>query len=239
MPATIDELARLPVKNPPGAHVWAPEAERLPGVSAEVWEAEKAYPVGALVYAGNYIYRCTAAGTSDTAAPAWDQTPASVTEDGDDLEWTNVGPVGAQIVPLGLTLTNDAGTVTRRSLANRPWTQRGRAQYIGRPVVEASLTATGHCTEPSYFDAAKGDPRQGGIDLSLSGTWVGTVVLERCFNADCLDDDGAAVAEVWHIVESYNLNVQKVIQNYNQAVKWRVRFSDRTSGTAVVRLSQA
>lgn len=153
---------------------------------------------------------------------------------------------------VGYTIPDEplAGGLSSNSRANRPWTQRGRAQYIGLPICEAVLTAPGDFTTPSYFNAAKGDPRQGGIDLSIRGGFTGTITLQRCFTADCVDDLGNAVDEVWLDVESYTEPIEKVIQNYNYDVKWRLGVkedsafsaggvdSTSTEGPCIVRLSQ-
>ena len=165
---------------------------------------------------------------------------------------SHVPPNVPQAVPPGYLIADDpdAGQPTSRSLANRPWAKRGRAQYIGLPIVERVLTAAGQFTTPSYFNAAKGDPRPGGIDLSIRGGFTGTITLQRCFTADAVDSSGTAIAEVWLDVETYTAPIEKVIQHFNPSVKWRLGVKDTDAfsaggadsepgeGPCVVRLSQ-
>jgi hypothetical protein len=125
-------------------------------------------------------------------------------------------------------------------LANRPRTTRGMSQWIGRPIVVADLEDTDDATDASYFVVDKESLHPGGIDLSLTGTWTGTIELQRCFNADCVDDDGDALVEEWNTVESFTENVEKVVQHYNSTVKWRLIVTSVSfSGTCHARLSQA
>ena len=163
-----------------------------------------------------------------------------------------VSPPWASYAPKGLIpgAPTDAGSLSRRSLANRPWSTRGRAQYIGLPICEAELTAPGDFTPASYFNTAKEDPHPGGIDLSIRGGFTGTITLQRCFNADCVDENQNPIEEVWLDVEEYTEPVEKVIQNFNYSVKWRLGVkedatfsaagedSDSGEGACIARLSQ-
>lgn len=127
-------------------------------------------------------------------------------------------------------------------MANEPWTTRGRSQYIGRPHIElrldeglagsstSSAAADGNFTTPSYFAAASDGVDDGGINLSVSGTFVGTVTLQRSF------DDGVT----WVDVEQYTAPVEKVIENIQTRAKWRlgVKDGDYGSGDILMILSQ-
>lgn len=70
------------------------------------------------------------------------------------------------------------------------------------------------------------------VDVSVSGTGVGTVHLQRR-----PIDDSAAVGDNWRDVESYAANVEKVMQN---AGTWELRLfcktGNFTSGTISLEL---
>ncbi|MBY0587101.1 hypothetical protein K2X85_07985 [bacterium] len=68
------------------------------------------------------------------------------------------------------------------------------------------------------------------FNLSVSGTWAGTVTLQRSF------DSGAT----WLDVYSTTANVETVVDNAETGVLWRlgIKSGNFTSGTAVCRLSQ-
>jgi len=63
----------------------------------------------------------------------------------------------------------------------------------------------------------------GRFDLSISGTWVGTVTFQRSF------DDGST----WHDVKSYTANVEDVGEVGSKAVV-RCQMTSYTSGTATI-----
>jgi hypothetical protein len=126
-------------------------------------------------------------------------------------------------------------------MANKPWDKPGRAQYIGYPQVAAAITAADQYTTPSYFAAAREDPHPGQINVSISGTFTGTLTLQRCFNADQVDDDDNPVDEVWTDVKTYTVPAEDNVEYYNWGVKYRlgVKHGASFSGTANVLLNQA
>jgi hypothetical protein len=69
------------------------------------------------------------------------------------------------------------------------------------------------------------------VDLSVSGTFTATVTLQRSF------DDGAT----WHDIETFTAPTEKAVEYPNHSVKLRLGIAngDWSSGTAVLRLSQA
>lgn len=75
----------------------------------------------------------------------------------------------------------------------------------------------------------------GGFNLTLSGTWVGTVALERSFDGGTTwvtaSTDSAGTAS------AYTANCSVVVWEIEAGVNYRVTFT-RTSGTVVYRLSQ-
>lgn len=68
----------------------------------------------------------------------------------------------------------------------------------------------------------------GAFNLGLSGTWAGTMVLERSL------DDGVS----YETVDTFTENVQSVDAEVEPHVLWRWRCSAYTSGTIVARLAQ-
>ena len=72
---------------------------------------------------------------------------------------------------------------------------------------------------------------KGGFNLSLSGTWVATVYVQRKFSYD---------DTTWMDVESFTSNGEYSGYEYEDDVQWRfgVKIGDYTSGTVVARISQ-
>lgn len=66
------------------------------------------------------------------------------------------------------------------------------------------------------------------FNLSISGTWAGTITLQRSF-------DGGVT---WLDISSYTANTQQIGEEAEYPVHYRVGFKtgDYSSGTAVVRL---
>jgi hypothetical protein len=71
---------------------------------------------------------------------------------------------------------------------------------------------------------------QGGFNISLSGTWVATVHVQRSFNK----------GDTWHDVETWTENTQEYGIEYEEGMYYRVGVKDGnySSGTVVARLSQ-
>ncbi len=67
------------------------------------------------------------------------------------------------------------------------------------------------------------------MNVSISGTWAGTLSLERCFHNE----------ETWHTVESFITNEETQVSVCESNVAYRIGFAAGayTSGTANVRLS--
>lgn len=87
----------------------------------------------------------------------------------------------------------------------------------------ASLTA-----ENTFTDVVSG-PTAPGINISISGTWAGTLTLQRRL-------DGSN----WRDVHSFTANVETEWPTRGGHVDWRLGFKTGgyTSGTAVVRIDQ-
>lgn len=87
-------------------------------------------------------------------------------------------------------------------------------------TVSGTFTGTGQsATMPAH---------RGMFNLSLSGTWVATVDIERSF-------DGGST---WLIVESYTSNIEDTGDEPQDNVWYRLNCSAYTSGTVTYRLSQ-
>jgi hypothetical protein len=71
---------------------------------------------------------------------------------------------------------------------------------------------------------------KGNFNLSISGTWAGTVTLQRSFNN----------GTTWFDVRSYTTNIENWDQEIESGVLYRAGFKtgDHTSGTADVRISK-
>ena len=89
-------------------------------------------------------------------------------------------------------------------------------------LIEASLTG-----ENKYSGVV---PLGGPFNLSLSGSWVATVTVQRSF------DNGVT----WLDVATFNSNGEYVGREIEKAVRYRfgVKTGEYTSGTVVGRLSQ-
>ena len=68
------------------------------------------------------------------------------------------------------------------------------------------------------------------INLSISGTFVATVIVQRSF---------ADAPTTWFDVETFTAPVQRVIETFEKGVQWRagVKTSDFTSGPVELRFS--
>jgi len=91
-------------------------------------------------------------------------------------------------------------------------------------IASASITAQNTFTEGTVFD-----PRRP-FNVSISGTWSATVLLQRSF------DDGVT----WHSAASFTANAELMVDTVEEDVQWRlgVATGGFTSGTVVARLSQ-
>lgn len=93
-------------------------------------------------------------------------------------------------------------------------------------VVTGTFTGTGSSASPQMY---------GTFNIELSGTWTGTVVLERSFDggttfiAAAKDTSGSAA--------SYTANVSIVVNEVEPGVLYRWRCSTFGSGTIAYRIS--
>lgn len=100
-------------------------------------------------------------------------------------------------------------------------------QSNGAPPVVQSLSASGAFTNPFT-------PTKPSFNLTLSGTFVATAVLERAF------DNGTT----WVVCTSLGSQVTfsapatEVCKNLEPGVSYRVRLPSYSSGTVAVRLSE-
>jgi hypothetical protein len=93
---------------------------------------------------------------------------------------------------------------------------------MSRAVTAASIVA-----QTTFTDAIA---LEGKFNLSISGTWVATVTVQRSF------DKGVA----WLDVETHTENVEKQGEEIEDGVLYRVgcKTGEFTSGTVVARISQ-
>ena len=89
----------------------------------------------------------------------------------------------------------------------------------------ASVTAA-----DTWTDWITPQPTTGYLNISISGTFVATVTLQRRFN----EDGTAHEVDTWTAVDQNNL------QDYEHGVEYRIGVAagDYTSGTVDLRLSQ-
>ncbi len=85
--------------------------------------------------------------------------------------------------------------------------------------VSSSISGANTFTEDAEFDHRRS------FNLSVSGTWAGTVTLQRSFNN----------GSTWLDVYSTTGNVETVVENVESGVLWRlgIKTGNFTSGTAV------
>ena len=69
----------------------------------------------------------------------------------------------------------------------------------------------------------------GHFNISLSGTWAGTVILQRAF---------PEAQTTWLDVKSYTANIEETGIEPEAGMLYRIRFAVDTSGTVTYRLSQ-
>lgn len=94
----------------------------------------------------------------------------------------------------------------------------------GKLATSASVGAQNTFCEDAEFDFRRP------FNLSVSGTWVGTVTLQRSFNN----------GSTWLDVYTTTSNVETLVEQAESGVLWRlgIKTGNYTSGTAVCRLSQ-
>jgi hypothetical protein len=94
----------------------------------------------------------------------------------------------------------------------------------GKLSVAANVAAQNTFCEDAEFDYRRP------FNLSVSGTWSGTVTLQRSF------DNGSTWVDVW----STTSNVETAVESIESGVLYRlgIKSGNYTSGTAVCRLGQ-
>lgn len=106
----------------------------------------------------------------------------------------------------------------------------GIGTFVQAQVVDnqtASIVAQNTFTS-ALAPAAKG--RSGFLNISISGTWVGTVTLQRRFTS----------SGTYFDVKTWTANTEKAIVDPESQVQYRIgiKTGEYTSGTADVRLSR-
>lgn len=108
------------------------------------------------------------------------------------------------------------------------------AYYPGtKGVVESTISAQNTFT-PSI-------QMHGPFNFSVSGTFVGTVTIQRSF--DIFDSNGDNIPDVsktWHDMETYTVPYEDigVLPNEALVVRAGIKTGDYSSGSAVVRISR-
>jgi len=93
---------------------------------------------------------------------------------------------------------------------------------MGRKVVTVSVTGANE-----FSDAIE---LTGYFNLSISGTWVGTVTIQRSY------DSGST----WHDVDTWTANTEEYGLEPEKGIQYKVgiKTGAYTSGTCVLRLGQ-
>jgi hypothetical protein len=106
--------------------------------------------------------------------------------------------------------------------------------------VLASIGAQNTYTDwirPTMEVSKGGESQVGFLEFSLTGTWAGTVVLQKRYT-----NLVAGVVTVTDPidVDAYTANTSKLIESHSAKVEWRagIKTGGYTSGTAVMRLDQ-
>ena len=93
-------------------------------------------------------------------------------------------------------------------------------------MTQESLTAALMSTNPVYCD------RVNRLALSLEGTWVGTVYLQKCIKNNGVSDWPAAGDAGWNTVAQYTVPMEDQVA-FGDCAWYRWYFAARTSGTVV------
>lgn len=127
-----------------------------------------------------------------------------------------------QLRPSGETTTVEYTTAGNQSSAISLPGSSLTVQFQANPYSrqEATLTAPGW-TDPEDFNV-------GAFNVSVSGDFVGTVVLQRSF------DNGST----WEDVEDYTEPTEEYVEVTDATVLWRVGVESISSGTATVVIEQ-
>ena len=101
--------------------------------------------------------------------------------------------------------------------------------YYHQSTAPSVATSANVGAQNTFCEDAEFDFRRP-FNLSVSGTWVGTVTLQRSFNGGL----------TWLDVYTTTSNVETVVDNAESGVLWRlgIKTGNYTNGTAVCRLSQ-
>lgn len=93
-----------------------------------------------------------------------------------------------------------------------------------RKAITKAIAANNSFSDP--FEPQLYDLDYGFMNISVSGTWVGEVTVQRSF-----DNTN------WFKVISFTANVEKALIEYESGVAYRIGTTSYTSGTINVRLS--
>lgn len=96
-------------------------------------------------------------------------------------------------------------------------------------ALSGSVTAS-VAAQNTFTDTILPDFNKGYLNVSISGTWVGTVTLQRAF------DSGSS----WLDVETFTSNDEGYLVDVEHGNSYRIgiKTGNYTSGTAVLRLSK-
>lgn len=98
--------------------------------------------------------------------------------------------------------------------------------------VSAAITAQNTFTDWIYpsQQLSKGVLDEGYLNLSIYGTWAGTVTVQRTF------DGGTTILDV----VAYTANAERLIEDHEAIIQYRIgiKTGDYSSGTANVRLAK-
>lgn len=92
-------------------------------------------------------------------------------------------------------------------------------------AVTGTFTGTG--SSDSVTPIVGGNERSRIVNVSLSGTWTATVLVERSFNN----------GTTWHTVATHTANVEEQHTEQEPGVKYRLRASAYSADTVVYRIS--
>ena len=107
---------------------------------------------------------------------------------------------------------------------------------IALPATAAQNTLT-ISSDPGADSFTDGAIRKGVFNVSLSGTWVGTVTVQRSFDRFTAANDAAAT---WRDVATYTANTEDMLYEPEANVYYRIGMEngDYTSGTCNMRLGR-
>jgi len=109
---------------------------------------------------------------------------------------------------------------------------------LAAPVaVWAAQNTLAISSDPGADSFTEGAIRKGVFNVSLSGTWAGTVTVQRSFDRFSAASDAAAT---WRDVATYTANTEDMLYEPEANVYYRIGMEDGdyTSGTCNMRLGR-